>query len=212
MRKHLMIAVEWYGPFKGIDAARAVAKGRVGGFRWDQGLYLAISSDTRRNQRRRIDYIGRSGEVHKRISHRHKKLTAIRGTPEIWLGEITSAEPGGKKNYVSRDTLRFAEMMLVYYLKPHLNEQMFERGPKRDVTLLNTWWKIDLKLDDPYEDIQPYQRRPIRDWPDLFYYPGEGFDATAVWFKGSRAPVTFVMGDVDSVKPKRKKHARSGRS
>ena len=78
--KHLMIAVNWYGPYLSVEAARAAAK-----LDYDHGLYLCLGK--RPYQRRReLQYIGLAKQLHTRLSNGHHKLHAITREPQIWLG------------------------------------------------------------------------------------------------------------------------------
>jgi hypothetical protein len=97
---------------------------------------------------------------------------------QIWLGEIATAEPSGRKLKVTKATLDYAEWLHARFLNLPLNLAKTKSLPPRGVTVLNRWFNTD------YET--PRGRRPHKDWPDLIDFPDlEELPARAVWF-GSR--------------------------
>lgn len=178
MPKHLMIAVNWYGPYKSLEDARNAALP----YDWP-GLYLCIGQRTQENISR-LQYIGISNSLSSRLISRHHKL----GTPnnidntisnmKIWLGDISTAEPSGKRMKVTLTTLDYAEWLHARFLKLPLNDKKTKQLPPRSVTVLNRWFYPDFE--------SPYRNRPHRDWPNLIDYPHNGMTARAVWFGGKQ--------------------------
>lgn len=170
MPKHLMIAVDWFGPYD-LDEAREVAKSD-----YAHALYMCLG---RRSYQRAqmLQYIGIGQNVYTRLKADHHKLQEVTRERQLWLGEIATAEPSGKKLKVTRATLDYAEWLHARFLKLPLNEMKTKALPPRSVTVLNRWFKTD------YET--PRRKRPHPDWPDLIDYPGYNIPARMVWF-GSR--------------------------
>ncbi len=166
--KHLMIAIDWFGPYLSISDARASARSD-----YQDGLYLAIAKDGRRSTR--LEYIGISKNLGGRLSNDHHKLSQI-DIHQIWLGEISTAEPSGKPMKVTKATLDYAEWLHAYFLQLPDNDKKRADAPFRPVTILNRWWKTD------YET--PRRNRPHPDWPNLIDHPRYGQVSRAVWFGG----------------------------
>lgn len=176
--KHLMIAINWYGPFGSLDDARSAAQEW-----WGHGLYLAIG---KRSYQRvaGIQYIGIGKTLHKRLKEDHQKLSQIQGQRRFWLGEIATAEPSGRRLKATRATLDYAEWMHARFLQLFLNEKKTKALPPRSVTVLNRWYGRDFKTA---------KRRPHKDWPDLIDYPANDQPARAIWF-GARQKVFRAPG------------------
>ena len=101
--KHLMIAINWFGPYPTLDAARSAAKGD-----YDDGLYMCFGRCA--GQRRpHAQYIGLSKTLHTRLNDSHHALGRVVRERQIWLGEIVTAEPSGRKLKVTKATLDYAE-------------------------------------------------------------------------------------------------------
>lgn len=177
--KHLMIAIYWYGPYRNIDEARAAARDYYG-----HGLYLAVGK-CKGERRLAMQYVGIGEAMHTRLNDRHHKLSLITRERRIWLGEIATAEPSGKKMKVTRTTLDYAEWLHALYLGLPLNDKKTKREPGRGVTVLNRWFASS--------DFDAPRRRPHPDWPDLIDFPGYGLPARAVWF--GRRQRTFSAED-----------------
>jgi hypothetical protein len=169
MPKHFMIAVDWFGPYdlqKAQEAARAD---------YDHALYMCIGR--RPYQRRRaLQYIGIGEKVHTRLSKDHHKLQAVTHERQVWLGEVATAQPSGKKLKITKPTLDYAEWLHARFLQLPLNEKKTKALPPRSVTVMNRWFRKD------YET--PRRSRPHPDWPDLLDYPGYDIPARLVWFGG----------------------------
>jgi hypothetical protein len=95
---------------------------------------------------------------------------------QIWLGEIATAEPSGKKLKVTKATLDFAEWLHARFLQLPLNEKKTKALPPRSVTVMNRWFKTD------YET--PRRNRPHPNWPDLIDFPSYDLPARMIWFGG----------------------------
>ncbi|USU13820.1 hypothetical protein NF701_08360 [Sphingomonadaceae bacterium OTU29THOMA1] len=166
--KHLMIAIYWYGPYRDLNEARRAARDD-----YEHGLYLAIGK-CRRERRLAMQYVGIGGSIHTRLNDRHHKLSLITRERQIWLGEIATAEPSGKRMKVTRTTLDYAEWLHARFLGLPLNDKKTKEPPNRGVTVLNRWFSAD--------DYDATKRRPHSDWPDLIDFPGYQLPARAVWF------------------------------
>ncbi len=165
--RHLMIAINWYGPYEDLNHARKCAL-----HDYEHGLYFAIGK--RHGERAKsLQYIGIGEAIHTRLNDRHHKLSLIVREREIWLGEVATAEPSGKRLKTTRTTLDFAEWLHARFLRLPLNDKKTKTLPSRSVTLLNRWFDID------YEKPK---RRPHKKWPDLIDYPDFDLPARAVWF------------------------------
>jgi hypothetical protein len=179
--KHLMIAVNWYGPYRDIDDARKVAN-----YDWLHGLYLGIGK-ARYERTQSLQYIGIGGTLATRLSERHHKLSRIVRNREIWLGEIATAEPSGKRMKATPATLDYAEWLHARFLRLPLNDKKTKNLPSRSVTVLNRWFGCDY-------DTQR-GKRPHRDWPDLIDFPSDGLAARAVWFGSPGRQTKFLAPD-----------------
>jgi len=182
--RHLMIAINWYGPYRDLDQARLCAR-----HDYTHGLYLAIGR-CRNERTRRLQYVGIGTAIHSRLNERHHKLSLVEREREIWLGEIATAEPSGRRLKATRTTLDFAEWLHARFLKLPLNDNKTKALPDRSVTVLNRWFGLDYETP---------RRRPHRDWPDLIDYPDYELPARAVWF--GRGQRKFVAPDYAAETP-----------
>lgn len=171
-KKHLMIAVHWYGPFGDLDEAREAARDD-----FDHGLYMVIGKK-RYERKNNLQYIGIGTQIHTRLNDRHHKLTGIVRDQAIWLGEVVTSEPSGRKLKVTRPTLDYAEWLHVRFLNLPSNEKKKSSDPNIGATVLNRWWHTD------YERMR--RNRPHPDWPDLIDFAGPGRRARMVWFGGKQ--------------------------
>lgn len=169
-RKHLMIAVDWYGPYT-MEEANWDAFANYG-----SGLYVCIGK-CKYERKNAIQYIGIGKELWKRIKPDHHKMRLVVKQQQIWLGEVSTAEPSGTKLKVTKATLDYAEWMHARFMRLPLNEQKTKTLPPRSVTVLNRWFRSS--------DYTIRNNRPHPDWPDLLDYPAHELPARAVWF-GSR--------------------------
>lgn len=176
-QKHLMIAINWYGPY-GLDESRKCAR-----HDYEHGLYLAIGM-CKYQRRAALQYVGIGNSIHTRLNHRHHKLSRITRERTLWLGEIATAEPSGKRLKATRTTLDYAEWLHARFLRLPLNDKKTKTLPRRSVTVLNRWFGSDYETP---------RHRPHADWPDLIDYPGYDLPARAVWF--GRRQRTFHAPD-----------------
>lgn len=175
VQKHFMIAVDWFGPYRDIVEARAAAKSD-----YNHGLYMCIGKCAGQ-QKATMQYIGLGAKVHTRLIETHHKLSLVVKERELWLGEIATAEPSGKKLKVTKATLDYAEWLHARFMRLPLNEKKTKRVPPRRVTVLNRWWKTDY--------ITRRKNRPHPAWPDLIDYPHYEQPARMVWFGGKQQRV-----------------------
>lgn len=176
-----MIAVHWYGPYASIEAARADANEL-----WGSGLYFAIGK-TKYQRQPGCQYVGIASHLANRLKVRHHKLSRITSGMGLWLGEVVTAEPSGKRMKVTPATLDYAEWLHARFMKLPLNDKKSKTLPPRSVTVLNRWFSLK-------ETAR--KRRPHPDWPDLIDFPGCDSDvpARAVWF-GRRRHRLFLAPD-----------------
>lgn len=166
-QNHLMIAINWFGPYKDLDEARNCAR-----HDYSHGLYLVIGK--RRSERtKKLQYVGIGKAIHTRLNEGHHKISLVEREREIWLGEIMTAEPPGRRRKATRATLDFAEWLHARFLQLPLNEKKTKALPGRSVTVLNRWFCLNYETP---------KRRPHKDWPDLIDYPDFDLPARAVWF------------------------------
>lgn len=164
--KQLTIIVDWFGPYSLEEAIIAAKKDYQG------GLYMAIGKSSIAKTQKSLQYIGLSSRLANRLKG-HSVLSLITEL-DIWLGEVVTAEPPGKKFKKITTTLDYAEWFHAYLLKLPKNKKKRKSPPSRTATLLNRWWKEDYNT--------PWKHRPHPSWPDLFDYPYENYPIKIVWF------------------------------
>lgn len=162
-KKHLMIGIDWYGPYPDLKNAKKIARDE-----FCDGLYVCIGK-MKKLERRTILYIGIGSSLHTRLTEDHHKLQLVTKKRQIWLGEVATPEPSGRNIKATKQTLDYAEWLHAYFLNLPLNEQKTKNAPSRSATVVNYWWKID------YETA--HTRRPHPDWPKLIDYRGCGMRA-----------------------------------
>lgn len=170
-----MIAINWYGPYLSVEAARISAKAD-----YAHGLYLCLGK-TAYQRRRSLQYIGLARLLGSRLTSQHHKLHDVSREQQIWLGEIATAEPSGRRFKATPATLDYAEWLHARFLRLPLNDKKTKSLPPRSVTVLNRWWSTD------YET--PRRRRPHPDWPDLIDYPAYNLPGRLVWFGRRQAHI-----------------------
>jgi hypothetical protein len=166
--KHLVVGVDWYGPFS-LKDARPIAK-RYG----KGGLYICIGK--RKGQHRRhIQYVGKSNSsLLSRLSPAHHKLGQVSRGRLLWLGVIATGGVPGKRKLLTPQAVHLAEWAIARFMDLPLNHQLRKRPPPRPVTVLNRWWRNDLET--------PRYNRPHPEWPDLIDYLGTDYRTRLVWF------------------------------
>ena len=170
-KKHLMISIDWFGPYS-LEGAKTAA-----GSDYAHALYMCIGKAAyQRNSK--LQYIGIGTNVSTRLVNDHHKLSLVMKDREIWLGEVSTAEPSGKKLTVTKATLDFAEWMHARFLQLPLNDKKTKGLPSRSVTVLNRWFKTDFAT--------MRNQRPHAEWPDLLDYPDYDYPARLVWFGGKQ--------------------------
>ena len=168
--KHLVVGIDWYGPFT-LEAAKSAARVYHAG-----GLYICVGK-TAGKHKRLIQYVGKSNDaLQTRLNYGHHKLKLVTREMEIWLGDIATGNVPGKSKTVTPQSLRMAEWAIAYFMKLPLNAKLLKSPPKRAVTVLNRWWQ---------KDYSPRFNRPHKDWPDLIDFLGNDYRERNVWF-GSR--------------------------
>jgi hypothetical protein len=143
---------------------------------FEGGLYLAIGKPIGKgNHTLKPQYIGLSKEncARRSIDPNHHIMKNLQFDKGLWLGQISTAEPSGKRLLVTKNTLRYAEWLHVLFMEMPLNKRL-RTLPKKPVTILNRWWKTDY--------ITRRQNRPHKSWPDLIDYLGQGARSRVVWF------------------------------
>ena len=168
--KHVVVKIDWYGPYKNLEDAQKASKDA-----FDGGLYLAIGA-MENKKKNKIRYVGLSEKLSTRVKNSHESLSRLVEPYEIWLGEIGSTGIAGPKTQVTDLQLDLAEWAHVYFLDPNLNDKKRITPPKQPVTILNHWWGTD------YETL--LKKRPHRNWPDLIDCLGKDYGAKVVWFGG----------------------------
>jgi len=171
-----MIAIDWYGPYLTLKEARAEAD--IAGF------YMVIGR--RQGQKRAgLQYIGIGGRVATRLNERHHAIRYVQ--PEgrkIWLGMVSTAEPGGRKLKATPKTLDYGEWMHALYCRLPLNKMKTKNEPPVSVTVINRW--LTAYEDEETENYE-WVSRPHADWPDLIDFPDAyEKEARMVWFDGTR--------------------------
>jgi hypothetical protein len=170
--KHLTITVDWFGPYTSVEEAATAAKED-----FEDGLYLVAGKRKSQHGKPCLQYVGIAKRLATRLftSEGVKSVTRDR---KIWLGEISSSAPPGKKTKATKPTIDLAEWAHAYFLRLPCNTKKKASPPPRPVTVLNRWWKKD------YET--PARQRPHRDWPDVIDYLGNGYGGRAAWFGQAR--------------------------
>lgn len=178
--KHLVVVVDWYGPFSPEEARKAAAD-------FEDGLYLGIGRRHYQHGPSTPQYIGLSKNLPSRLANHHK-LPEITRDARLWLGEVASSNVPGKKAKKTPETLSLAEWSHAYFLALPLNERKRKKPPSRPVTVLSRWWRADYQTQ--------WVKRPHPEWPELIDYLGPEHPARLVWFgkNQKRIKPPFVSG------------------
>lgn len=177
MGKHLMIAIHWYGPYS-LKEAQRVAKSD-----YEHGLYLCIGR-LKYERSLKLQYVGISENISTRLSDPNHKIRRVDYDVAIWLGEIATAEPSGKKTKVTKATLDYSEWLYVRFLQIAMNDKKRKTPPSRSVTVLNRWFRPD------YTTVRKH--RPHAAWPDLIDYPRYDLPTRLIWFGGKQKTISNV--------------------
>lgn len=168
MAKHLVIAVDWYGPYDSIQSARKAIRADAFG----SGLYFAIGRCRARDPLA-PQYVGISKDLASRVGNQHGALTQISDL-SLWIGEVGTASVSGPKVKATPPTLDFAEWLTAYFMDLPLNTMKRITIPNVSVSLLNRWWKQDY--------MTARKKRPHPDWPDFIDFLGHYYPTKIVWF------------------------------
>jgi hypothetical protein len=168
----LMIAVDWYGPFKSLSSAVAECeRSKVG-----ECLYLAILDGDGGS------YVGISSNVSTRLNSGHHVLGKIvNGGADVWIGLVSSQPVLGRRpanGYVSHsESVHVAEHMTAYLLELYYNKSKRSSPPKRTAIVFNRWF-------DPEEPYERKSDRGHKDWPDVLEFDADDGTARVVHFGG----------------------------
>lgn len=171
MAKHLVVVIDWYGPFKRDEALR---RAKAGEFK--DGLYLATGKRKHQRGGSVPQYIGLSSKLQSRLAQ-HKTLPKITRDQQLWLGEVGSANVPGPKVKKTTPTLDLAEWAIAYFVRLPLNNKKTINPPRQPVSVLSRWWKPD--YENPW-----IRKRPS--CPDFIDYLGEEDCVRMVWFHTKR--------------------------
>jgi hypothetical protein len=166
--KHLVVGIDWYGPFT-LDEARQKAKAYGQG-----GLYICVGK-LKGQHHRRIQYVGKSNHgLYSRLQKDHHKLSLVSRQRLLWAGVIATGNVPGKKKLLTPQALQLAEWAIAKFMELPLNGKLRKSPPPRPVSVLSRWWKTDLD--------SPRYQRPHPEWPDLIDYLGPEYRTRLVWF------------------------------
>jgi hypothetical protein len=185
----LMIAVDWYGPFKSLASAkRQCVQSGV-----DDFLYLAISTDGKDRS-----YVGLSASPMGRLTENHHVLGGLEeGDIDLWIGLVSSQTEAGRRPGDARTThsaaLNIAEHSLAYFLETTENVRKRRSHPQRSVALFSRW----------FGSSEPWKRhahRAHRAWPDFIEFDADDKTARLAWFGGKL--VKYDASQIDDLKLK----------
>ena len=108
--KHLAVVVDWYGPYSVEEALQAAT------YEYGSGLYVGIGKCRYERGSSRPQYIGLSKNLASRIAN-HQKLPEITREAKLWLGEVATSEPPGKKKRITSVSLDYAEWLHAFFLQ-----------------------------------------------------------------------------------------------
>jgi hypothetical protein len=182
-RKHLVVGIDWYGPYA-LDQAQNSAHEYGKG-----GLYLCIGKRKGQHQTR-LQYIGKSNNgLRSRLQEDHHKLKLVTRGRQFWLGVIATGNVPGRRMQTTPKALQLAEWALAYFLPMGLNERLRKRGPPSPVTVLSRWWHDE-------EQERPRYHRPHDAWPDLVDYLGASYRTRLVWFGSPGRQLTISPAEL----------------
>ena len=102
--KHLVVAIDWSGPYSLIEARQVAAKD------FDGGLYLCLGKQTGQH-RVQPQYVGKStSNLSSRMQEdHHHKLSLVKRNRVVWLGEIVTGNVPGVKKTLTPQSVRLSE-------------------------------------------------------------------------------------------------------
>ncbi|SRR6266481_1145496 len=121
--RHFAIIIDWYGPYSVSEAIRASKNDG-----YSSGLYLGIGKQRHERGTGKLQYIGLSKNLAVRLANHHK-LPDITSDAKIWLGEVATAEPSGKKQKITSASLDYAEWLHTFFLQFPLNNRKKSTHP-----------------------------------------------------------------------------------
>ena len=127
----IAVIVDWYGPYKSLDAIAKDAK-----LNWSdtkRALYMALGSSNK------YRYVGLTTRPHIRIGKHHDKLNR-RKNRKFFVGEIVTQGISGRRKKKTPPDLRLAEHALIRYLKPKLNERKKFTNPDDCVSIFSCFY------------------------------------------------------------------------
>jgi hypothetical protein len=169
----LMVAVDWYGPFKSLSSAKLQAeKSRVNEF-----LYLAFSTEGADKS-----YVGLSANPSGRLTESHHVLGGLdEGDIDLWIGIVTSQSEAGRKpadGYITHSgALHIAEHIIAYFFETTENVRKRRSRPQRSAVVFNRWFR-------PAAPWKRHGHRGHPSWPDFVEFEAEEQFARLVWFGG----------------------------
>lgn len=167
-KKHLVVGIDWFGPYRLEEARRAAYEYGKG------GLYLCVGK--RRGQHRPYpQYVGKSnGSLYSRLSRDHATLSLVTREQRLWCGVIATGNVPGRRKLLTPQAVRLAEWAIARFMRLPLNTKLRNKLPPDPITVLSRWWCTNLET--------PRFHRPHPDWPDLIDYLGPDYRTRLVWF------------------------------
>jgi hypothetical protein len=105
-----MIAIDWFGPYSLEEAFEATKD-----VHWP-GLYMCLGM-TPYQRATHVQYVGIGKNIRTRLKTDHHKLQKVSRRRQLWLGEVSTAEPSGKKLKVTAATLDYAEWLHARFMQ-----------------------------------------------------------------------------------------------
>jgi hypothetical protein len=101
-RKHLVVGIDWYGPYS-LAKAQGIAHEYGKG-----GLYLCVGKQ-RGQHHPRLQYIGKSNNgLRSRLQKDHHKLKLVTQGRQVWLGVIATGNVPGRRMHITPKALQLA--------------------------------------------------------------------------------------------------------
>jgi hypothetical protein len=170
MQKHVVIAVDWFGPYDRASAKEAAKTD------YENGLYLLIGK-AKHQKTSKLQYIGIASQLYQRLAGPHPIIDKISQELQIWLGEVASFGIPGRRPKVTDPMLDISEWLHSYFLDLPCNSKK-KNPPRIPATLVNRWWFKGFNYE------RRRKKRPHKEWPDLIDFSGRKYGARVVWFGG----------------------------